>query len=283
MALIYTGRLFHTRLHPVRHHFTYPCVMLNMGIDEPAALDKNCWSFGHNRLRLCSLFDRDYLGAASGPLREKLTHHLNQAGLSNVHFPVITLLTTPRVLGLGFNPLSLYCCFTADKALHSVVAEVHNTYGEARVYVLSDKERQQSARSTRFRFPKTLFVSPFNGVEGEYDLQIASVNDRLSVRLDLWVKDQLLIQTGFTLKGTPLTSRGLLTTTLRYPLTAIMAMSRIAHQALILRFIKKLRPRMKPNMRDIYPPPLSSSAGKRETGLSSGKSGENAESRHKNG
>lgn len=264
MALIYTGRLFHSRLHPVRHSFTYPCMMLNLEIHEPDSLDKTCWSFGHNRLRLCSLYDSDYLGATPGSLREKLAHHLNLAGLRSDNFPTIKLLTTPRVLGLGFNPLTLYCCFTADETLHTVVAEVHNTYGEARVYVLSDNERQQSARAIRFRFPKTLFVSPFNGVEGDYELRIGNFNEQISVRLDLWVKDRLLIQTGFTLKGVPLTSKRLLTTTFRYPLTAIMAMSRIAHQALILRYLKKLRPRMKPKMRNSNTEQSSASGGHKE-------------------
>lgn len=258
---IYTGRLFHSRLHPIHHAFTYPCMMIYLDIEDITQTANQYRTFGYNCLRLCSIYDADFLEKTSLSLKEKLAKHLTRAGLHIETFSSITLLTTPRVLGLGFNPLTLFCCFDINGDLHSVVADVHNTYGENRVYVLNGNKDRCNTGVLRFQFPKTLFVSPFNGVEGHYDLQFRRFTaQQIKIRLDLRVKNKTLIQTGFSTLGMPLTETRLITTLLRYPLTAAMALPRIAYQALVLRYIKKLQPRMKPKTRDEtaknnHPPP----------------------------
>lgn len=225
--------------------------MMCVDIDEIDHIAQQSPFLGHNRLRLFSIYDADYLTSASGTLREKLAVTLSSAGLGISDFSSIKMLTTPRMLGIGFNPLTLYCCFDPGQNIRAVVAEVHNTYGEANAYVLGDAQRQTSDPHPRFQFAKTLFVSPFNGVEGHYDLLLNRFDQQqIMLRLDLWVKGNALIKTGFAMKCAPLTTGRLIKAVFRHPLTVVMAMPRIAWQALILRYIRKLPPRMKPKMRD---------------------------------
>ena len=67
-----------------------------------------------------------------------------------------------RVLGYVFNPLSVFWCHDADGVLRHVIAEVHNTYGGRHAYLLPPTGDQPAA------VKKTLYVSPFNEVDGYY-------------------------------------------------------------------------------------------------------------------
>lgn len=265
-ARIYTGRLFHARIEPLRHVFTYPAFMLGIDLADLDRIAARNPFLGHNRPRLCTIRDKDYLGSGVGGIEEKLRRHLDGAGLRIDAFQSVLLLTTPRVFGLGFNPLNLFFCRDPAGEIQAVVAEVHNTYGEARIYVLGDAERvPDGAVPARFRFPKTLFVSPFNGVEGHYDLSIGGLGDRIEIRLGLQVRDRLVIQTGLSLRGRDLTTGALARTVLRQPLTAALAFPRIAKQALILRYRKGLTPRLKPKAIGNGPKTGSATLGRRQT------------------
>ncbi len=48
----------------------------------------------------------------------------------------IKLLCMPRMLGYGFNPLSVYFCYARGRSLAAIVYEVHNTFGERHSYVM---------------------------------------------------------------------------------------------------------------------------------------------------
>jgi DUF1365 family protein len=249
-ARIYHGHLVHVRHEPVRHAFTYPTFMLGVPVAELDAIAARIPLFGHNQFRVCTIRDSDYLGREPGSLTERLGRSLASAGFSLDHYSSIQLLTVPRVLGLGFNPLSLFICLDHAGAIQTVVAEVHNTFGEVEIYVLGEAERVgKTADPARFRFPKTLFVSPFNGVEGQYDLKIGAIGTRIDLDLALRVRDRTVVQTALHLMGEPLTTGALARTLLKHPLTAALAFPRIAHQALILRYVKGLKPRLKPNRR----------------------------------
>ncbi len=76
------------------------------------------------------------------------------------------MLASPRVLGHVFNPLSLFYCHDADGTLTHVVAEVRNTYGGRRCYLL------ETADNSKATVDKTFYVSPFHGVDGHYEISV---------------------------------------------------------------------------------------------------------------
>ena len=49
----------------------------------------------------------------------------------------IRLLCMPRVLGYGFNPLSVYFCHDVDERLTAILYEVRNTFGQRHSYLIA--------------------------------------------------------------------------------------------------------------------------------------------------
>jgi uncharacterized protein len=75
------------------------------------------------------------------------------------------VLTNLRVLGHVFDPVSWWFCHHRDGRLAFVVAEVHNTFGEAHAYLLDDLERPGDG-TVRARSRKAFHVSPFLPTDG---------------------------------------------------------------------------------------------------------------------
>ena len=60
-----------------------------------------------------------------------------------------------------------------------MVVEVHNTYGDRHAYVVHPDEQG------RARTDKAMYVSPFHGVDGWYDVAVPVPTDRLDIAVTL--------------------------------------------------------------------------------------------------
>jgi DUF1365 family protein len=60
-----------------------------------------------------------------------------------------------------------------------VVVEVHNTYGDRHAYLVHPDEQG------RAQTDKAMYVSPFHGVDGTYDIAVPVPTDRLHVAVTL--------------------------------------------------------------------------------------------------
>lgn len=251
ISRIYTGILTHTRTHPVHHSFRYSVYMLGLDLGDLKHLHETIPWFGYNRSRVCSVWDQDYLDPKGGPMVEKLEKLLDQADCPGAS-AAIYLLTTPRILRMGFNPINIFWCFGPSGSIRGVVIEVRNTYREIQPYVLRDHHLIPSARGngSHYRFAKQLFVSPFNGVEGVYDLRLGMPGEDLEVDLDLVCAGQAVVRARLHLRGARLEAATLRRTLSRYPLTAAASLPRIVFQAAVLRFVKGMKPRLKPKPAD---------------------------------
>ncbi len=85
----------------------------------------------------------------------------------------------PRSLGHCFNPISVFWCFDETGAQAAVVVEVHNTYGDRHAYLVHPDEQG------RARTDKAMYVSPFHGVDGWYDVAVPVPTDRLHIAVTL--------------------------------------------------------------------------------------------------
>jgi DUF1365 family protein len=105
--------------------------------------------------------------------------HLDRAAITRLigaSPAAIRLLTMPRSLGVGFNPVSFYYCFDEHERLSHLVAEVTNTpWGERHAYVLP------GGRGT---VAKELHVSPFMGMDHTYDVKASVPGRTLSVHIE---------------------------------------------------------------------------------------------------
>ena len=216
MPAIYTGNLRHRRFRPVPHQFTYSVFMALLDIDRiPEIMAQSRWS-SYNRFNWASFQERDHAGDPARPLRERLSADAKQQGVALPDGPVF-LLTNLRYLGYCFNPISIfYFCGPAGD-LPVVLAEVHNTFGERRKYWLWEGNRTPNDKALRFRCPKTMHVSPFMGMNLDYDFVLTRPGERLVAHMNTLEGSDRLLDATLTLERRPWTAANLRRALVRQP------------------------------------------------------------------
>ncbi len=177
---LYRARVMHRRRVAPRYRFTYDVYYLLLDLDRIGALAHELKFFSLARWNLFSLDPRDY-GDGSGQLRAWAERALASAGIA-LAGGRIRLLTMPRVLGLGFNPISLWYCEHADGSLRAVIAEVRNTFGEKHCYLL-DAGGGALAWGQMPEKDKCFHVSPFFDLVGRYRFVLEAPGETLGVRI----------------------------------------------------------------------------------------------------
>ena len=115
-----------------------------------------------------SLRRRDHLPADGMSLAERV-RQLVRPSLGRDPVGPMLLLSQPRAFGLTFDPVSfVYCMDASGRRTEAVLAEVSNTpWGERYVYTLTGGEIDDRS-GHRFDAAKRLHVSPFFGMDHEY-------------------------------------------------------------------------------------------------------------------
>jgi DUF1365 family protein len=138
-SALYHGSVMHARSDElVRRAFRYPVYVASIDLAELPALDRELRLFSHGGRNLFALHDRDYEAGAAG------LHHALGDLLAANHLPAphtTRLVTNLRVAGYVFNPVSFFLNYDRGGALESVIAEVNNTFGGRRRYVLGPDRR----------------------------------------------------------------------------------------------------------------------------------------------
>jgi len=257
------GSLVHARSDEhARRAFRYPVYVASIDLAELPALDRELRLFSHGRRNLFALHDRDYEAGAAG-LSTALADLLAANRLPAPH--TTRLVTNLRVAGYVFNPVSFFLNYDAAGALESAIAEVNNTYGGRRRYVLGPDRRIADRRRVGFRHVRELFVSPFLHGPASYDFWFDAPldGDRLAIAMAVRRPDGAQVFAA-RLEGTrrPLTDRALLAAAVRYPLMTAQVIGLIHLQAIRLRLrgVPYFRPGPGHAPRPIAPPIRSHSS-----------------------
>lgn len=235
------GHVMHARTDErARRTFRYPVFVAAIDLAELPALDRRLRLFSHGGTNLFALHDTDYEAGAGG-LARGLADLLAANDLPTPH--TTRLVTHLRAFGYVFNPVSFFLNYDAAGALSSVVAEVNNTYGGRRRYVLGPRERiADRARGDRvgFRHVRELFVSPFLHGPASYDFWFDAplAGARLAVTMHVHRPGGERIFVA-ELAGTPgpLTDRALAAAAVRYPAMTAQVIGLIHWQAVKLRLL----------------------------------------------
>ncbi|WP_255769478.1 DUF1365 domain-containing protein [Pseudarthrobacter sulfonivorans] len=170
-AAIYRTSISHVRQTPLKNAFTYRSYSWFVDVDRLPRLP--------GVLQLLADFRAaDHLGDPAATIRSNVEAFLRTRGIEPDGGP-IRMLTSARVFGHVFNPLTLFWCYRESGELQCVIAEVHNTYGERHCYLL------ETDASGRASVPKAFYVSPFNDVDGQYRMKVPAPGDRLAVSIVL--------------------------------------------------------------------------------------------------
>jgi DUF1365 family protein len=177
----YKGKVMHARMKPVEHRFAYKMSSILIDLDRLQEASRVSPFFSVNRRNLVSFSEADF-GARDGKsLRSHVVSLLRKAGVAAP--ASIYLLCYPKVLGNGFNPLSVYFCRNDAGALSALVYEVRNTFGEHHTYVEPVLRHQVSKAGIRQETAKQFYVSPFMDMDMRYRFRIRPPGEDVAIRI----------------------------------------------------------------------------------------------------
>ncbi len=228
-SALYVGEVVHQRTRTFDHRLRYRLWMVLADLDELDGLQ--------DRLRLLrrrfgpvTLRASDHGDRSGRPLRFQIERHLADAGIDIAGGP-IRLLTMPRILGYGFNPISVFFCHTPDGALAALLYEVTNTFHERHSYLVAvpspphvggggPPKALEGAGPALIRqtAEKQLFVSPFMDRDLTYDFTVRPPGGAVSIIVAVRRGDTPILTASFAGRRRPLTDGQLLRAFVTHPL-----------------------------------------------------------------
>lgn len=227
---LFPGVVSHTRLKPRRHSLRYRIFMLLLDLDEVEALDCRLKLFSLRRFNLTGFDPRRHGDGSKTPLKQQVEAHLEAAGID--HGGPIRLLAMPRILGLGFNPLTVFFCHRPDGTLSAILYEVNNTFGERHSYLIPAPD--SDAPVVRQACDKGFYVSPFMDMDLRYDFRVRPPADHVRVLVDVDDADGRVLATGFAAQRQELTDRNLACAWLTHPWMTVGVLGAIHWEALFI-------------------------------------------------
>ena len=171
-AGIFETTIRHTRRTPFRRSFTHRSHTWVVDLDHLP---------DHGTLGRFEA--RDHLGDPDSTIRGNLEAFLAGHDI-DLRGGRIVMAANARAFGYCFNPISVHWCWDAAGRHAATVVEVHNTYGDRHAYLVHPDEQ---GRATT---PKAMYVSPFHGTDGRYDLVVpVPHDDRLDIVVNLTTDD----------------------------------------------------------------------------------------------
>ena len=237
---LYPGVVTHTRLKPRRHALKYNIFMLLLDLDELAALDRDLKLFSAGRFNLTGFDERRHGDGSDRPLKAQVEDRLAAAGIA--HGGPIRLLAMPRILGMGFNPLTVFFCHRTDGALSAILYEVNNTFGERHSYLIPAED----APIVKQACEKGFYVSPFMDMDLSYAFRVRPPADQVQVLVDVDDADGRVLATGFAAERQDLTDRNILRAWLTHPWMTLGVLAAIHWEAAKIFFLKGERIRRRP-------------------------------------
>lgn len=237
-SCLYQCDVMHHRLLPQEHKFTYSVFMFYIDLDEVEVLHKELWLFSHNRLNWFNFRDRDHLQFPLGKGRNGKSVKKNVRDyLENQNISVdgnIMLMTNVATLGYAFNPISFYLCFDGQGNPVCSVAEVCNTHGEMKLYLLDGKCFSEG--EFRRLVTKNFYVSPFSDLEARFEFIFKIPGETSSLRVDDYQDDKRFLLSALTGQRKKLSDANLLWYGIRFPFITFKIIGLIYWQALVLRW-----------------------------------------------
>ena len=272
---LYDCEVMHARLLPRGHRFTHSVFALAAEIDGLDRLGEGLRLLGPEGSRApYQLRDGDFLPRR--PIFHPGTQSEGHFGGEGDDLPArvrafaaahgcvlpadarITLVALPRAFGRSYNPASFHLIEVGGE-LRAAIAEVHNTFGERKAWFLGPECRQPDG-ALRLRTPKRFYVSPFSGLETEFEFILKSPGDRLLLRVDHHEGGSRTLVSAWSGRQVPLTDARLAWLTLRMPFLVLKVIALIHLHAAWLWLVKRLPfrhkkddPSLQVDLRD--PPP----------------------------
>lgn len=237
---IFGGDVVHARLRPRVHKLSYRVFSLLIDVGELPELAAKLKLFSYNGPNFISVSDRDH-GDTTALL--PYLHNLAADSQSEARPVRFKMLCYPKILGIVFNPLTVYLGMDEHDDPVVMIYEVSNTFGQRQTYVIpvADHEDGKVEQTCDKRF----YVSPFNNVEGQYFFNVRSTAEELTVGVALKTDGKALLRAHFNGQHKPLTDANLVRAVIQFGWVSVKAICGIHWEALKL-FVKGLRIKPQP-------------------------------------
>ena len=231
----------HGRRGALRHSF---CYRMDFVLIDPEAGAPGPLLFSRNRANLATVHDRDHGGPRKAGRGAPWAREVF-ARFGLLAPDQILLMTQPRILGAGFNPVSFWLAYRGG-ALLAVIAEVNNTFGDRHSYLCHRPGFAPIGPEDEITAQKVFHVSPFQQIAGQYRFRFDIAPDHIAIRIIHENGPEGLIAT-LTGPRHPLSSAALIVGLLRRPWLPIRSLMLIFWQALRLkgkgaRYVKRPDP-----------------------------------------
>jgi len=226
MSKLFYGHVYHKRFSPRVHEFSYRSFYLRISLKELQKIKLNFFSI--NQFNLFSFDNRDHGYRNNQSLYQFANELLISENLPTDYDDII-IHTIPRILGYIFNPVSFWFIIKNNQT-YAIIAEVNNTFGETKSYILTPKNLQSK---------KLMQVSPFNQIIGNYRFAFNDQEDFSKVHIIYLIEKSPVIYASTEGKEVPFTDFELLKIFFKLPIHNLMIVGLIHFEALKL-FIKKI-------------------------------------------
>ena len=209
------------------------------------------WGFKWDRFWGFSIHTTDYINHSTVPLHSKamafINHHCPTIAVTDVY-----MLTIPSFFNRRFNPVSFIYYLDSSHTICAIVAEVHNTFSEKHMYLLSDPVIKNN--DIHFATEKVFHVSPFFERNGYYRFIFSKNMYTINISIDYYREDTLMFNAKLHTSSHPLHRLSMFQTGGYLAKSAIATFPRILIQAFRLKLKHKLHHYRKPRLNH----PLSS-------------------------
>lgn len=229
-SCLYECTVMHRRLVPLKNEFVYRIFLFAIDLDELPDLARRVPVFHHNEPGLYAFRDDDHFPLVPGDARANAEAFLTASGILEKPARIL-LLTNARFLGYTFNPISIWFCQRADGSPLAAIAEVGNTFGEQKPFLVPFQDGVFHLRA-----PKHFYVSPFSELDLEFDFRFELPGERLAVWIDDYKGTEKTLISVLTGGRAEFTTSNLLGFTLKYPFITLKTIGLIHWHALLLWF-----------------------------------------------
>ena len=199
---LFKGFIYHQRNGRVDHFFknTTHAILINLKKNQNNSQLKHPTLFSIDKFNLFSWSSSIHGSQQKIISNECLYKFIISLITSSVNEEIevdeIKLLTFPKVLGFGFNPLSIYFCYNNKGLLLHSVFEVRNTFGDIHHYILKNTQQNGDSQKTL----KKLFVSPFYQKKGYYYLYSKQINRKILTSVKYIIDNNIVFSASMDLK-----------------------------------------------------------------------------------
>ena len=235
-SCLYECQILHWRRKPKEHKLAHKIFMFYLDLDEIPQICRNIQAVNLDRFNFYTFSKKDHIDLGGPSVKENIGLYLKSKGI-DLKGGRIMLLTNLRMLGYNFNPVSFYFCFDDNDQPACVVAEIGNTFGELKPYLISRENFQDNKFSSRQT--KHYYISPFMDLDMVLDFKISIPNEKLNIRIDTLDGHETILYATMLGQRRELSAANLFWNTVRFPFVTLKIIGLIHCHAALL-WLKRL-------------------------------------------